>query len=184
MLPGPGGVGFRPLLVTSRDPGLVERVVLLVTDRIWTAALGMFLDYCHSTWGDGRVCVDTSSLSLFWWRKSARWKAGRREKSRRGISMNEHSVNWRRKSVVPDARRGIIHVSVFLPSLLLLLYPAVLLLVGRGRSTRKWLNWLARGLVLCLPQHDRAIKTQQLSQDVDVCSVLCMSSPSDLLWIF
>lgn len=52
-LPWPAGVVFRPLLMTPGDD-LGGRVVVLVTDQIWTIVLAMFLNNCHSTWGDGR----------------------------------------------------------------------------------------------------------------------------------
>lgn len=55
MLPRPVGMRFGPLLVTSRCSDLVRRDVLLVTDQIWTRALAMFLNNCHSTRGDGRL---------------------------------------------------------------------------------------------------------------------------------
>lgn len=56
MLPRPVGVVFRALLVTTGDPRLVRWMVLLKTDQIWTTALAMFLNYCHSMRGtsDGR----------------------------------------------------------------------------------------------------------------------------------
>lgn len=62
MLPGPVGVVFRPLLVTSRDSDLVRRMVFLVTDQIWIIVLAIFLNNCHSTRANGSLLFDRFGL--------------------------------------------------------------------------------------------------------------------------
>lgn len=105
ILPGPVGVAFRPLLLTTRDSGLVGRVVLLVTDQIRTAVLGIFLNNCHSRWGLSQTApakYDFLFLSLsfvvFWSvgegiKKGSVLKAGKTKGGRRVsiFSLNVHS---------------------------------------------------------------------------------------------
>lgn len=61
-LPWPVRVVFRPLLMTPRDSDLVGRMVFLVTDQIWTIVLAIFLNYCHSTRGNGSLLSTASAI--------------------------------------------------------------------------------------------------------------------------
>lgn len=63
-LPGPVGAGFSPLLVRPGGCDLVRGMVFLVTDQIWTIALAIFLNDCHSTRANGSLLPSIGSLTF------------------------------------------------------------------------------------------------------------------------
>lgn len=79
MLPGPVGVVFRPLLVTSRDSDLVRRMVFLVTDQIWIIVLAIFLNNCHSTRANGSLLSTASACFAYFLSLSGRSVAKKEE---------------------------------------------------------------------------------------------------------
>lgn len=80
MLPGPVGVVFRPLLVTSRDSDLVRRMVFLVTDQIWIIVLAIFLNNCHSTRANGSLLSTASACFAYFLSLSGRSVALKKKK--------------------------------------------------------------------------------------------------------
>lgn len=165
ILPWPVGVVLRPLLVTSRGSDLVRRMVFLVTDQIWTIVLAIFLNNCHSTRGNSSFLSTASTIysrspsprspvseeskriekiillvkvcakryhgsSSF---KSIPCKTGLTATRGDGVA----ELIYRRESVFPDALGGVIHVSVFLPSLL---QPATQFFFWSVGFIRKWFS--------------------------------------------
>lgn len=197
-LPWPAGVVFRPLLMTPGDD-LGGRVVVLVTDQIWTIGLAMFLNNCHSTWGDGRQPLlnrsgytALSSLSGRSVRKvSVRVKRGNlllkvcAKSHHRILTVNsipcktgltereeviavfETELEGGGQSVFPDALGGVIHVSVFLPCLLLQPAATQQFFLSSLGLIRKWFSPAASSVTLSSETSERRLWLRALGDDDD-----------------
>lgn len=98
------------------------------------------------------LCRLPLSLYFFWWRKSARWKAGRRECRWTNtqwtgggslLFLMPGETNNPRVSFSPQPPPPLQHLQFSFWS------------AGGSQPGSDGFSWLARGLVLYLPQHDR-----------------------------